>query len=177
MNELPPFTSAKLSTSRYLLHPLQQWKPPSFLHHSLISCSFTTKSSNHSIFENYVGTPGNPFLEGTQKLPRLVGNLDETMSSIEADTMILCGVEVKAKDPSQDAEVIEYVESESQLQEHAKALARMIEKSRHFVVYTGAGVSTAAKIPDYRGPNGVWTLKDQGKKPEMTISLEQAEPT
>jgi NAD-dependent deacetylase len=38
---------------------------------------------------------------------------------------------------------------------------QLIEQSANVVVLTGAGVSTASGIPDFRGPDGVWT-KDPG---------------
>jgi NAD-dependent deacetylase len=37
------------------------------------------------------------------------------------------------------------------------ALARMIDRSRRAVVFTGAGISTESGIPDFRSPGGIWT--------------------
>ncbi len=36
-------------------------------------------------------------------------------------------------------------------------LARVIERARQAVVFTGAGISTELGIPDFRSPGGIWT--------------------
>src|SRR5204863_313073 len=36
-------------------------------------------------------------------------------------------------------------------------LARLIDRARQAVVFTGAGISTESGIPDFRSPGGIWT--------------------
>jgi len=74
-------------------------------------------------------------------------------------------------------DVKEYEEGEEDLRNKVKSLAEKVKKSQHFVAFTGAGISTSAKIPDFRGPKGVWTMKQQGKEATMEITCEQAVPT
>jgi len=74
-------------------------------------------------------------------------------------------------------DVKEHTENEEELDRKIKKLGELIKESKHVVFYTGAGVSTSAKIPDFRGPKGVWTLREKGEMPKMEITMEQAQPT
>jgi NAD-dependent deacetylase len=51
----------------------------------------------------------------------------------------------------------------------AAAIAAMLRAARHIVVLTGAGISTESGIPDFRGPQGVWT-KDPSAEKRATLS-------
>lgn len=44
-----------------------------------------------------------------------------------------------------------------------KRFISLVQNASHIVVITGAGVSTAAGIPDFRGPNGIWTKEEEQK--------------
>ena len=51
---------------------------------------------------------------------------------------------------------VEYFDDEATLNQKIDKLAEMIKASKHFVAFTGAGLSTSTGIPDYRsGANTV----------------------
>lgn len=63
------------------------------------------------------------------------------------------------------------------LDKRIQTLAQWMYESHHLVVFTGAGISTESGIPDFRGPDGVWTRRDRGLPPKpMDVPLELAEP-
>ena len=43
--------------------------------------------------------------------------------------------------------------------------ARWNLESKMLVVFTGAGISTESGLPDFRGPDGIWTRRDKGLPP------------
>ena len=46
------------------------------------------------------------------------------------------------------------------LKELIEEVADLIVSSKRIVVFTGAGISTESGIPDFRGPDGIWTKYD-----------------
>ena len=72
----------------------------------------------------------------------------------------------------------EVQEASSNVAAKARELARLIAGSQHFVAFTGAGISTSTGIPDFRGPNGVWTKQRRGEElPRASIPFEHARPS
>ncbi|MBL7205357.1 MAG: hypothetical protein ISS63_13685, partial [Desulfobacteraceae bacterium] len=56
-------------------------------------------------------------------------------------------------------------------------MASWLYEASYPVVFTGAGISTGSGLPDFRGPDGVWTRRDKGLPPKpMTVPWEQVNP-
>lgn len=54
-------------------------------------------------------------------------------------------------------------------------IAGWLRDARHVVVLTGAGISTESGIPDFRGPNGIWT-KDPAAERAANIEFYVSDP-
>jgi NAD-dependent deacetylase len=63
------------------------------------------------------------------------------------------------------------------LEQQIETIARWIIDSKHLVAFTGAGISTDSGIPDFRGPQGVWTRRDAGlPPPRWKVSPDEVRP-
>jgi NAD-dependent SIR2 family protein deacetylase len=63
------------------------------------------------------------------------------------------------------------------LDQRIKTLAQWMYESTYSVFFTGAGISTESGLPDFRGPDGVWTRRDKGLAPRsMNNTWDEVEP-
>ena len=58
----------------------------------------------------------------------------------------------------------ERLDPPSALRAKTRRLSALLRASPHTVVFTGAGISTACGIPDFRGPQGLWTKEEEREK-------------
>lgn len=63
----------------------------------------------------------------------------------------------------------------SNLEERIEQLAQWMFEAQYLVVFTGAGISTESGLPDFRGPDGIWTRRDRGLPPKPR-SFDSVEP-
>jgi NAD-dependent SIR2 family protein deacetylase len=67
---------------------------------------------------------------------------------------------------------------QSDLNERIERGALWMAAAKRIVVFTGAGISTDSGVPDFRGPEGVWTRRDKGlPPPKSKVSIDRAEPS
>ncbi|XP_067109482.1 NAD-dependent protein deacetylase sirtuin-6 isoform X1 [Osmerus mordax] len=71
----------------------------------------------------------------------------------------------------------EEFDSPEELRVKVETLAQLIKESQYMVVHSGAGISTSAGIPDFRGPKGVWTMEERGETPHFETTFEDATPS
>ena len=63
----------------------------------------------------------------------------------------------------------------SEFYRRVDTLAQWIFEAKHLIVFTGAGISTESGLPDFRGPDGIWTRQAKGL-PTRPRDFSSAEP-
>jgi len=58
------------------------------------------------------------------------------------------------------------------LEERIEKLAQWMFEANYLVVFTGAGISTESGLPDFRGPDGIWTRQEKGLPPPPRLFSE-----
>ena len=62
------------------------------------------------------------------------------------------------------------------LDERTETLARWILAANYLVIFSGAGISTESKIPDFRGKDGIWTRQEKGLPPPPKVDWSRVQP-
>jgi mono-ADP-ribosyltransferase sirtuin 6 len=63
----------------------------------------------------------------------------------------------------------------SDLNPRIETLAQCMLEAKNLVVFTGAGISTESGLPDFRGPDGIWTRQAKGL-PAKARPFDSVEP-
>lgn len=72
----------------------------------------------------------------------------------------------------------ELFDSPEEVEAKAERMAELVRGARRIIAFTGAGISTACGIPDFRGPEGIWTLQRAGQPlPRPKVSFTHAKPS
>lgn len=67
--------------------------------------------------------------------------------------------------------------SPEELNSKCEQLAELVKKTSKIIFFSGAGLSTASDIGDYRSSTGLWTLASQGREREFkSVPLHLAKP-
>lgn len=66
---------------------------------------------------------------------------------------------------------------DTDLTQRIQKMAEWLYESCYPVVFTGAGIGTESGLPDFRGPDGLWTRRDKGLSPKpMARAWDSVEP-
>lgn len=92
---------------------------------------------------------------------RLVKATKKKETQTEADTLQVS--ELEASLILEAKKHAEFHDSDGKVKAEAARIAQMIKNANYCIGFTGAGISTAAGIGDFRGKDGKWTEKDKKK--------------